>query len=191
MPSAPDIIEALLFAADRPVPLEKLVTASELAREEVERALEALRDEKESVGALQLAELAGGWQFVTKAAFAPYIRRLRDEKKGRLSRAAFEVLAIVAYRQPVTRGDIDTLRGVESGGPLQFLLDRKLVAPTGRKDAPGRPWLFKTTPQFLEQFGLNSLDDLPSLEEFAALGTLGTSEQTVNLFERGASVVEE
>lgn len=191
MPSAPDIIEALLFAADRPVPLEKLVAASELAREDVERALDALRDEKASVGSLQLAEVAGGWQFVTKAAFAPYIRRLRDEKKSRLSRAAFEVLAIVAYRQPVTRGDIDTLRGVESAGPLQFLLDRKLVAPAGRKDAPGRPWLFKTTTQFLEQFGLNSIYDLPSLEEFAAMEDLSGQGNTVNLFERASSPVDE
>ena len=76
----------------------------------------------------------------------------------------------MAYRQPVTRGDVDVLRGVDSGGPLNFLLERKLVAPNGRKDAPGRPWLFETGPQFLEQFGLKSLDDLPDLAEFAALG---------------------
>ena len=185
MPQSTDIIEALLFAADRPVSAQRLAVAAEVSLDEVAAALDDLGREKASVGALQLVEVAGGWQFVTKASYAPYIRRLRDEKKSRLSRAAFEVLAIIAYRAPVTRGDIDALRGVDSGGPLNFLLERKLVAPQGRKDAPGRPWLFETGPQFLEQFGLNSLDDLPDLAEFAALEE-GAGAQTVNLFERGS-----
>ena len=185
MNKAADIIEALLFAADRPVAPERLAAAAEVSLADVHAALDDLVREKNSVGALQLVEVAGGWQFVTKAQFAPFVRRLRDEKKSRLSRAAFEVLAIVAYRQPVTRGDIDALRGVDSGGPLNFLLERKLVAPNGRKDAPGRPWLFETGPQFLEQFGLKSLADLPDLAEFAALEE-GTGAQTVNLFERGS-----
>ena len=185
MPQSTDIIEALLFAADRPVAPERLALAAEISLDEVRAALEDLAREKTSIGALQLVEVAGGWQFVTKAQFAPYVRRLRDEKKSRLSRAAFEVLAIVAYRQPVTRGDVDTLRGVDSGGPLNFLLERKLVAPNGRKDSPGRPWLFETGPQFLEQFGLKSLEDLPDLAEFAALEE-GGGAQTVNLFERGS-----
>ena len=184
MPQPTDIIESLLFAADRPVSCERLAAAAEVSPDEVRAALEDLSREKSSVGALQLVEVAGGWQFVTKAAFAPYIRRLRDEKRGRLSRAAFEVLAIVAYRQPVTRGDIDALRGVDSGGPLNFLLERKLVVPNGRKDAPGRPWLFESGAHFLEQFGLKSLDDLPDLAEFAALEE-GAGVQTVSLFERG------
>lgn len=182
MPSSTDLIEALIFAAHAPVSSDRLAAVSELSRGEVEAALAALRDEKAAVGALQLVEVAGGWQFVTKTAFAPWVRRLRDEKKARLSRAAFEVLAIVAYRQPVTRGDIDALRAVESAGPLNFLLERKLVAPGGRKDAPGRPWLFRTTPAFLEQFGLKSLDDLPELDEFAALE--GAGPRTLDLFDR-------
>jgi segregation and condensation protein B len=184
MPSSTDIIEALIFAAERPIPLEKLADITGLAAESVEAELSALRDEKSTVGALQLVEVAGGFQFVTKAEFAPFVRRLRDEKKARLSRAAFEVLAIVAYRQPVTRGDIDTLRGVESGGPLHFLLERKLLFPAGRKEAPGRPWLYRTTPQFLDQFGLKSLEDLPELDEFVALEGVGAHPQTMNLFER-------
>ena len=181
-----DIIEALLFAADRPLPLEKLALAAEIAPDEVARALEDLGREKASVGALQLIEVAGGWQFVTKPEYAPFIRRLREEKKSRLSRAAFEVLAIVAYRAPVTRGEIDSLRGVESGGPLNFLLERKLVAPCGRKEAPGRPWLFETGPLFLEQFGLKSLDDLPELAEFSAFEE-GAEPKEVRLFERGGA----
>ena len=184
MSQTADIIEALLFAADRPMPTARLAAAAEIPLEAVARAIEDLRREKAGVGALQLVEVAGGWQFVTKAEFAPFIRRLRDEKKSRLSRAGFEVLAILAYRGPVTRGEIDALRGVESGGPLNFLLERKLAAPAGRRDSPGRPWLFQTGPQFLEQFGLNSLDDLPELAEFAALET-GAGAQTVRLFGRG------
>lgn len=153
--------------------------------ESVAAELDALREEKEAVGALQLVEVAGGWQFVTKAEFAPFVRRLRDEKRARLSRAAFEVLAIVAYRQPVTRAEIDALRGVESAAPLHFLLERKLLFPAARKDVAGRPWLYKTTPQFLDQFGLKSLEDLPELDEFSALEGVGGHPQTMNLFERG------
>lgn len=186
--SSTDLVEALIFAADRPVSREKLAAASELPEHEIERALEALQSEKASVGALQLVEVAGGWQFVTKPRFADAIRRLRDEKRGRLSRAAFEVLAIIAYRQPVTRGEIDHLRGVESGGPLNLLLERKLVAPQGRRETPGRPWQFGITPQFLEAFGLKSLDDLPDFSEFEALGE-SSEEATVNLFERGGQEV--
>ena len=184
MPQTADIIEALLFAADRPTAPARLAAAAEVPLEEVQRAIEDLKREKASVGALQLVEVAGGWQFVTKAEFASFVRRLRDEKKSRLSRAAFEVLAILAYRGPVTRGEIDALRGVESGGPLNFLLERKLAAPAGRRETAGRPWLFQTGPQFLEQFGLNSLDDLPELAEFADLEP-GGGAQTVNLFGRG------
>jgi segregation and condensation protein B len=181
----------LIFASERPVSTQKLADVAELSVASVEAEIEALRDEKHAVGALQLVEVAGGWQFVTKAAFAPFVRRLRDERKARLSRAAFEVLAIIAYRQPVTRGEIDSLRGVESGGPLQWLLERKLIVPTARKDVPGRPWLYATTPQFLDQFGLKSLEDLPELDEFVALEGVGNHPQTLNLFERERAAVPE
>ena len=190
MPSKTDIIEALLFAADRPVTLEKLAEVAELTPEAAAAEVEALRAEKSAIGALQLVDVAGGFQFVSKAEFAPFIRRLRDEKKQKLSRAAFEVLAIVAYRQPVTRGEIDGVRGVESAGPLQFLMERKLVAPSGRKEVPGRPWLYKTTPAFLDQFGLRSIEDLPDLEEFEALSGTGGHPQTMELFGRGEVVAE-
>lgn len=186
MPSKTDIIEALIFASDRPVPLDKLAQIAEISLEEAGLEVEALRTEKAQIGALQLTEVAGGYQFVTKPQYASHIRKLKDEKRQKLSRAAFEVLAIVAYRQPATRSDIDSLRGVESAGSLQFLLERKLVALAGRKEVPGRPWLYKTTPQFLDQFGLKSLEDLPELEEFAALENTGGHPQTMNLFQRGS-----
>jgi segregation and condensation protein B len=180
-----DVLEALIFASDKPVSLPKLAEAAGLELGAAQEALNALGREKELVGALRLVEVGGGWSFATKPAFAPFIRRLRDEKRPRLSRAAFETLAVVAYRQPATRGDIDSLRGVESGATLNWLLERKLVAPAGRRDAPGRPFEFKTTAGFLEAFGLNSLDDLPDLEEFAQMGE--SAPPTMNLFERESS----
>ena len=182
MPSKADIIESLLFASDKPVPLKKLADIAELDENGARAELEVLREEKASIGSLQLVEVAQGWQIVTKPAFAPFIRRLRDEKKQKLSRAAFEVLAIVAYRQPTTRGEIEGLRGVDCSGPVHQLLDKKLIHLAGRKESPGRPWLLATTSQFLDHFGLRSLDELPSLAEFAALGDSGPRQ----LFNRGA-----
>ncbi|MDQ3815440.1 MAG: SMC-Scp complex subunit ScpB [Armatimonadota bacterium] len=184
MPSKADIIEALLFAADKPVPLKKLAQIAGLEPSEAQEEIEVLREEKRRIGALQIVEVAKGWQLVTKPEFASFIKQLRDVPRQRLSRAAFEVLAIVAYRQPVTRGEIEGLRGVDCAAPMQFLLEKKLIALAGRKEAPGRPWLYVTTPQFLDHFGLRSLDDLPSLAEFAELNQDGVAER--DLFNRGA-----
>ena len=185
--SKTDIIEALLFASDRPVPLKKLALVAELTSNETLAELDALREEKERIGALQIIEVAGGWQIVTKPRFAPFVARLRDEKRARLSRAAFEVLAVVAYRQPATRAEIEGLRGVDCAGPLQLLLEKKLLAVAGRKDAPGRPWLYATTPQFLDHFGLRAVADLPSLAELAELGGETIEGQSSSqLFNRGA-----
>lgn len=195
MPSKADIIEALLFASERPLTLKKLGSIVDLSPREVQAEIDMLREEKERIGAIGIIETALGWQLVSKAEYAPFIAKLRDEKRQRLSRAAFEVLAIVAYRQPVTRADVEALRGVDCAGSLQFLLEKKLVAFAGRKDAPGRPWLYETTPQFLDHFGLRHLADLPSLSELAELNHAsqgaaheysydGQSEQP--LFNRGA-----
>lgn len=169
MPSKADIIEALLFASDRPLTLKKLGAIADLSPREVQAEIDILREEKDRIGAIGIIETALGWQLVSKPEYAPFIARLREEKRQRLSRAAFEVLAIAAYRQPVTRGDIEALRGVDCAGSLQFLLEKKLLAFAGRKDAPGRPWLYETTPQFLDHFGLRHIADLPSLSELAEL----------------------
>ncbi len=186
MLSKTDIIEALLFASDRPVALKKLAEIAGVDMRAALAELDALREEKERIGALLIIEVAGGWQIVTKPEYAPFISKLRDEKKQRLSRAAFEVLAIVAYRQPVTRSEIEGLRGVDCAASLQFLLDKKLLAFAGRKDAPGRPRLYATTPQFLDNFGLRSIDDLPSLQELAELnGGANEAQSSQNLFNRG------
>ncbi len=186
MPTKADIIESLLFASEKPLPLKKLAQIAELDEAKAREELEVLREEKASIGSLQIVEVAQGWQIVTKPAFASYIRQLRDEKKPKLSRAAFEVLAIVAYRQPVTRGEVEELRGVDCAGSLHQLLDKKLVQLAGRKEAPGRPWLYATSAQFLDLFGLRAIDDLPSLAEFATL-----NDAPQQLFNRGAMKSEE
>ena len=180
-----DIIEALLFAAGAPVPLKKLAQVAQVSEDEALDELAILRDEKARVGSLQIVEVAAGWQMVTKPAFASFVRALKDVPKQRLSRAAFEVLAIAAYRQPVTRGEIEALRGVECSGPLQFLLEKKLLAFAGRRDTPGRPWQYATTPAFLEHFGLRSLDELPPLSEWQSLAGGEEPPQASALFDRG------
>ena len=181
-----DVIEALLFASGAPVPLRKLAQAAAASEDEAREDLENLREEKKRVGALQIVEVAAGWQMVTKPAFAPFVRALKDAPKQKLSRAAFEVLAIAAYRQPVTRGEIEALRGVDCSAPLHYLLDKKLLAFAGRRDTPGRPWQYATTPAFLEHLGLRSLDDLPPLSEWQALETGGEGvARTSSLFDRG------
>jgi segregation and condensation protein B len=192
MLSKADIIEALLFAADKPVPLKQLAQIAGLQPREALAEIDVLREEKERIGALQIVEVAGGWQIVTKPEYSSFIRQLREAPRQRLSRAAFEVLAIVAYRQPATRAEIEALRGVDCAGSLQFLLEKKLITFAGRKEAPGRPWLYATTTQFLDNFGLRDIADLPSLAEFAELNdAAGTAEGEAgngsrNLFARGA-----
>jgi segregation and condensation protein B len=195
MVSKTDIIESLLFASDKPVTLKKLAQIVELTPDETMAELDALRVEKESIGSIQLIEVAGGWQLATKPQFSQFIRQLRDAPRQRLSRAAFEVLAVVAYRQPVTRSEIEALRGVDCSGPVQFLLEKKLLEFAGRKDAPGRPHLYGTTAEFLDHFGLRDLSDLPTLEELAELNggalALGEIHDGDSLFNRGAMKTEE
>ncbi len=185
-PSKTDIIEALLFASERPVPLKRLAEIAGIDSRAALAELDALREEKERIGALQIVEVAGGWQVVTKPQCAAFIAKLRDDKKPRLSRAAFEVLAIVAYRQPTTRSEIEALRGVDCAASLQLLLEKKLLIFAGRKDAPGRARLYATTPQFLDNFGLRSVEDLPSLTELTELnGGAATAQSAPHLFNRG------
>jgi len=169
MPKPIDIIEAVLFAADTPLPAAKLAAVCELDEAIVQEELGILSEEKNRIGALQLVQVAGGWQMVTKPDLASWVSRLREEKKAKLSRAAFEVLAIVAYRQPVTRSEVEELRGVDCARSLGMLLEKNLVMLAGRKEAPGRPWLYNTSFAFLDHFGLRSVEDLPPLDEFTAL----------------------
>jgi segregation and condensation protein B len=182
--SKADILEAIFFASDSPLPTERLAQILEVSAREAEEELQILREEKARIGGLQVVEVAGGWQMLTKAAVAPFVAKLREAPRQKLSRAAFEVLAIVAYRQPITRGEVEELRGVDCSRPLTFLLDKKLVHFAGRKEAPGRPWLYETTPQFLEHFGLRSIADLPPLSELAELNESALEGAALQLFSR-------
>lgn len=167
--SKTDVIEALLFAAESPLPLEKIAAVLGASEEEARAELKVLCEEKTHVGGLQIVEVSGGWQMLTKPEYAPFVFQLRAAPRQKLSRAAFEVLAITAYRQPITRAEIEELRGVDCSRPLTFLLDKKLIQFAGRKDSPGRPWLYETTRAFLEHFGLRSIADLPPLAELAEM----------------------
>ena len=177
--SKTDILEALLFAADAPLSVEKIALILELSEAGALDELEVLREEKSRIGGLQIVEVSGGWRMLTKSELAPFVFKLREAPRQKLSRAAFEVLAVTAYRQPLTRSEIEELRGVDCSRPLAFLLDKKLLQFGGRKDAPGRPWLYETTPQFLDHFGLRSIADLPPLAELAEM-----NDGAPNLFAR-------
>ncbi|RLA86025.1 MAG: SMC-Scp complex subunit ScpB [Deltaproteobacteria bacterium] len=165
------VIEALLFAHGDPLSLRDLEKVlPEWPRSEIKRALdELLKDYRRWGLSFTLQEVAGGFQFRTLPEYAQWIKRLRKVTPIKLSRAALETLAIVAYRQPVSRGEIEQIRGVDSGWVIGSLMEKGLIKPVGRKEAPGRPLLYGTTKKFLQVFGLKSLKDLPSLRELQSL----------------------
>jgi segregation and condensation protein B len=163
------ILESLMFAAGEPVSLARLAAVLDnVPRDAIKQALGAMLLGYGARGVV-LEEVAGGYQLRTPKEHALYVRKLLAAKPPRLSRPLLETLAIVAYRQPVTRPEIEQLRGVDSGGVLETLLERRLVRIAGRKEAPGRPIMYATSPEFLEVFGLRDLDGLPDLEEFKEL----------------------
>ncbi len=162
------LLEALVFASDKPMKDREIARLASAPVKQVRELLAELRPQYQNRG-IVLDEVAGGWLFRTNVQYAPFVRELSAEKPVRLTRAQVETLAIAAYRQPVTRPEIDDIRGVDSGATLKLLLDRDLVRILGKKDEPGRPLLYGTTTQFLEFFGLKSLKDLPTLKEFTEL----------------------
>lgn len=165
------IVESLLFAADGPLTLDRLCDLlPEFERQAIKGAVSSLvLFHGERGGGLHLAEVAGGWQFRTPPEFQEYLVRLVRSKTVKFSPSALETLAIVAYRQPITRTEIEYLRGVDSGGVLKTLLEKKLVRILGKKEIPGRPLIYGTTREFLETFGLKDLKALPTLKEIQAL----------------------
>jgi len=165
MPAPTDVVEALLFASDTPLEAERIREVLELESAQAARELvEALRARYGDRG-LQIVEVGGGYRMITRPELAPWLVRLaRARTKSRLSRPALETLAIAAYKQPVSRPEIDAIRGVNSEAVLENLLERRLIRITGRKEAPGRPYLFETTREFLVAFGLRDLSDLPKVE---------------------------
>ena len=175
LPSLVSIVEAILFATDRPVTFEDLRAAIPEADEDsLLGALEELEQEYQHspVRGIVMQEIAGGYQITTRPEVGIHVERfLVGKRRARLSRAALETLATIAYRQPVTRGDIEEVRGVDSGHVVQKLMERDLITVRGRSEALGRPLLYGTTTEFLRFFGISSLADLPNLEEFEALST--------------------
>jgi segregation and condensation protein B len=180
--SLSQVIEALLFSGQKPLATRELVSAikgagdaddllpnefSRTTEAQVAAALQQLKIEYIEQGrAFQLVEKADGWQLVSDPAYAPWVRQLFPAAKpARLTPPSLETLAIVAYRQPITRADVEAVRGVAVDGVLQSLMERGLVRITGRAEVPGRPLLYETTEFFLEHFGLRDLDELPNAEE--------------------------
>ena len=156
------VIECLLFASKKPISEAKLAEALGVAEQRIAVLIEQLQQRLEDRG-LCLVELAGGYNLATCPEYADFVERLLEPEPERLSVAALETVAIIAYRQPVTRPEIDEFRGVNSSGVVNTLLEKGLVEVAGRKQAPGRPFLLRTTSHFLSSFGLRDLDELPQL----------------------------
>ncbi len=165
-------IEALLFISGSPLSADRLKALfEETPQEQIEAQLAQLRQDYEERGAgIMLTEVAGGYQLATRPENAGWIRKFRTVKTStRLSRPALETLAIVAYKQPITRTEVEAIRGVNIGGIIRNLMERRLVKIVGKKDVPGKPMLYGTTQEFLQYFGLKDLSSLPTLKEFQEL----------------------
>lgn len=199
--SLPSILECLIFTSESTLSLDRLCDMlPEFGRDDIRAALAELVGTLEGRGGgVHLAEVAGGWQFRTRPEFQQYVARHVKLKAAKFSQSSLETLAIVAYRQPVTRAEVEHLRGVDCGGVLKSLLEKRLVKILGKKDIPGRPLIYGTSKEFLEVFGLKDLKSLPTLREIQALdeapqyerqeelplgqGEGATEEDTPSLFE--------
>jgi segregation and condensation protein B len=167
--NAKSALEALLFASDKPLTLEQLKSALDTQEtNQIRQCIEELKTEYEASNrGMRIAEIAGGFQMITSPGFGSFLKKLyRDRHMDRLSKPALETLAIVAYKQPLTKLQIQSLRNVNVDGVVKNLLEKGFIRISGRKKAPGRPYVFGTTRMFLEYFGLASLEELPKIENF-------------------------
>ncbi|MDD5281697.1 MAG: SMC-Scp complex subunit ScpB [Candidatus Omnitrophica bacterium] len=165
-------IEALIFASDKPATIEQIKKVLGIPETAVVRkSIDELKDEYEKQNrGLRIVEIAGGYQMITAAVFAPFLKKLfKYRYSDKLSKPALESLAIIAYKQPLTRAEIESLRNVNVDGVMKNLMDKNLIRICGRKKIPGRPFVFGTTRQFLEHFGLKSLEELPKMDDFTAM----------------------
>ncbi len=165
------LVEALIFVADEPVTSKLLAEVLGEEKESIEvAAVELAREYEERGSGLQVREIAGGWQLATRTEFHEEVRQfLRTRPSAKLSLASLETLAVIAYKQPVTVPEILEIRGVQSASAIKTLLDKRLIVAKGRKEAVGRPMMYGTSKEFLLQFGLKDLSELPSIEDFEDL----------------------
>lgn len=165
------IIEALIFASEKPLSLDRMKEIIEDAdRKDIIHCISLLHEDYKDGRGFYLAEISEGYQFRTRPRYAQYLQKLYKIKAPKFSQPALETLAIIAYRQPITRAEVEVLRGVDAGGVIKSLLDKKLIKIVGKKDVPGRPMIYGTTKEFLEAFGLKDLKSLPTLKDLAELG---------------------
>jgi len=170
------IVDALIFASDTPLGIQKIkqiieeVSRKQVSAKDIREIIgEINRDNKAQQRGFYLQEVAGGYQFRTRPNYASWIKKLKKSKLFRLTQSTMETLAIIAYKQPITRAETEKIRGVDSGGIIKNLLEKNIIKVMGRKNIPGRPFLLGTTKKFLEIFGLEKLSDMPSLKEFENL----------------------
>ncbi|MBI4619216.1 MAG: SMC-Scp complex subunit ScpB [Desulfobacterales bacterium] len=165
------IIESLIFASDAPIPINKLQEIIEVPdRKTIRGLITELMEEYQTINkGFFLKEVAGGYQFRTRPEYSEWVKKLKKSKPLKLSQAALETLAIIAYKQPATRSEIEYIRGVDVGGILRSLADKKLIRILGKKEVPGRPLIYGTSKRFLEVFALKDLSSLPTLQEVEEL----------------------
>ncbi|MBM4330341.1 MAG: SMC-Scp complex subunit ScpB [Deltaproteobacteria bacterium] len=166
------IVESLIFVSENPLSLDRIKEVlGEVSKKEIQRLLAEMAEEyNQAKRGFTLVEVAEGYQFRTRPEHAEWIKKLKKGKPAHLSQPALETLAIIAYKQPLVRGEIEKIRGVDSGGVLRTLLDKKLIKILGKKDVPGKPLVYGTSRQFLEMFGLKDLSSLPTLKDIEGLG---------------------
>ena len=170
------IVDSLIFASDSPLTIQRMkqiieeVSKEQLSNKDIKEIIEAINnDNRHSQRGFYLQEVAGGYQYRTRPNYAAWVKKLTKAKPFRLTQSTLETLAIIAYKQPVIRAEIEKVRGVDSGGIIKNLLEKGQIKILGRKNIPGRPFLFGTTKRFLEVFGLEKLSDMPTLKEFENL----------------------
>ncbi len=179
------VVEAMIFASPSPISLSKLAQAIEnVPIELVKEAISTLMDDynRDQQRGIELVQVAGGYRFQTRPEYGRWVKRASRKTLQRLSRAALETLAVIAYKQPITRAEIERTRGVDSSGTIRLLLSKNLIRISGRKDVPGRPLLYRTTTRFLEVFQLKSLKDLPGIKELDS----GLEARQARLFDKKA-----
>ena len=166
------LIEALIFVSENPLGLDRIKEAlGGVHKKDLQRLLAELMDDyNRAPRGFTLVEVAEGFQFRTRPEYAEWIKKLKKAKPLALSQPGLETLAIIAYKQPIVRGEVEKIRGVDSGGVLRTLLERKLIRILGKKDVPGKPLVYGTSKQFLEMFGLKDLSSLPTLKDMEGLG---------------------